>query len=302
MTGPLSDEQITQVTLTRAERAMLAIGRFVNEQPVAKSLQQRWLTTFNQTWVRYAIGRRVLADNIEWLLDDPGSAGGVVLCLNHRSYFDAYITMWAIYEQGTSWVRKMFFPVRSNFFYERPLGAAVNLLVGGGTLYPPIFRDSSKSELNRDALRRVVGYLGEPGVLVGMHPEGTRNKGSDPYDLLPAQPGVGQIVLQARPVVVPAFVNGLSNSYVEDITSTYRRDIRRDNPVIVACGNALDYADLAAQKPRAALYKKMSDRIRAAILELGAREKELRAQCAAGEIDDSDPRWSTNRAVRGRAG
>ena len=299
MTGPLSDEQ-SQVTLTRAERAMLAIGRFVNEQPTAKSLQQRWLTTFNQTWVRYAIGRRVLADNIEWLLHDPGSAG-VVLCMNHRSYFDAYITMWAIYEQGTSWVRKMFFPVRSNFFYEHPLGAAVNLVIGGGTLYPPIFRDSAKAELNRDALRRVVGYLAEPGVLVGLHPEGTRNKGDDPYDLLPAQPGIGQIVLQARPLVVPVFINGLSNSYLEDITSTYRRDIRRERPVIVVFGQPLDYADLAAQRPRATLYKKMSDRIRDNILELGKREKLLREQCNRSEVGDDDPRWVMNRAFRSLA-
>lgn len=277
---------------------MLAIGRFINERPAAKRMQQAWLTTVNQTWVRYAIGRRVFADNIGWLVRDPGLAGGVVVCLNHRSYFDAYITMWSIYEQGVRWVNRMFFPTRSNFFYESPLGAAVNLVVGGGTLYPPIFRDSAKADLNRDALRRVVGFLGQPGTLVGLHPEGTRNKGADPYELLPAQPGIGQIVLQARPLVVPAFINGLSNSYVEDITSTYRRDIRRDNPVIIVFGEALDYADLAAQKPRAALYKMMSDRIRGEIIELGNREKLLREQCARGEVSDDDPGWVTNRAYR----
>jgi 1-acyl-sn-glycerol-3-phosphate acyltransferase len=292
---PVSDEAESSGPLTRSERAMLALGRFINERPAPKRLQQRFLTTVNQTWVRYAIGRRVLADNMEWLRPDPGRDSGVVICLNHRSYFDAYITMWAIYEQGTKWVRKMFFPVRSNFFYERPLGALVNLFVGGGTLYPPIFRDNAKAELNRDALRRMIGYLAEPGTLVGLHPEGTRNKGDDPYDLLPAQPGIGQIVLQARPLVVPAFINGLSNSYLEDITSTYRRDIRRERPVIVVIGEPLDYSDLAAQKPRAALYKKMSDRIRDAIIALGSREKELRARCARGEIGDEDPRWALRR-------
>ncbi|HWM84209.1 MAG TPA: lysophospholipid acyltransferase family protein [Kofleriaceae bacterium] len=293
----MSEGANSHAPLTRAERATLALGRFINEQPTAKRLQQAFLTRVNQTWVRYAIGRRVFADNIEWLVDPP-SQGGVVVCLNHRSYFDAYITMWAIYEQGTTWVRKMYFPVRSNFFYERPLGAAVNLLIGGGALYPPIFRDTSKSELNRDALRRVVRYLGEPGALVGLHPEGTRNKGDDPYSLLPAQPGIGQIVLQARPLVVPAFVNGLSNSYVSDITSTYRRDIRRENPIIIVFGQPLDYSDLSAQKPRAALYKKMSDRIRDAIIELGKREKALREDCARGEIGDDNPGWAMNRAFR----
>jgi 1-acyl-sn-glycerol-3-phosphate acyltransferase len=285
----VSDEAESRV-LTRAERASLAVARFINERPVAKRLQQTWLTKVNQTWVRYAIGRRVFADNMEWLVHPP-SNGGVVLCMNHRSYFDAYITMFALFERGARWPRKLYFPVRSNFFYEHAFGAVVNLIMGGFALYPPIFRDSSKAELNRDALRRVARFLGEPGALVGLHPEGTRNKGPDPYDLLPAQPGIGQIVLQGRPMVVPAFINGLSNSYVEDITSTYRADIRRDNPVIIVLGEPLDYADMAAQKPRAALYKKMSDRIRDAIIDLGTREKALREKCARGEISDHDSRW-----------
>ena len=286
----MSDEAKGQLALTRSERAILALGRFINERPVTKRLQQTWLTSFNQTWVRYAIGRRVFAENMEWLVHDPG-VDGVVLCLNHRSYFDAYITLFALFEVGTRWPKRMLFPVRSNFFYERPLGAVVNLILGGGALYPPIFRDTSKAELNRDAIDRLVKFLSQPGSLVGLHPEGTRNKGDDPYDMLPAQPGIGQIVLQARPLVVPAFISGLSNSYLEDITSTYRRDIRRDNPVIIVFGEPLDYADLAAQKPRAALYKRMSDRIRDAILALGQREKVLRAQCTRGEISDADSRW-----------
>jgi 1-acyl-sn-glycerol-3-phosphate acyltransferase len=293
----VSDEPSKDVALSRAERAALALGRFINERRVVKRLQQAYLTNVNQSWVRVVIGRRVFTDNIEWLIQRP-SDGGVVLCLNHRSYFDAYITMFSIYEQGARWPRKTYFPVRSNFFYEGPLGAAVNLVLGGGVLYPPIFRDNAKSELNRDALKRMVSYLGEPGSLVGLHPEGTRNKGADPYDLLPAQPGIGQIVLQARPLVIPAFINGLSNSYVADITSTFRRDIRRDNPIIIVFGKPLDYADLSAQKPRAALYKKMSDRIRDAIIDLGRREKSLREQCARGEIGDDHPGWALNRSYR----
>jgi len=247
---PVSDEAKSQVALTRSERRTLALARFINERPLAKKLQHAWLTRFNQSWVRYAIGRRVFADNIEWLVRSPRE-GGVALCLNHRSYFDAYITLFAVFEQNRRWPRRMLFPVRSNFFYEGPLGAAVNLFMGGGALYPPIFRDAAKSELNRAALQKVVRFLGEPGALVGLHPEGTRNKGADPYDLLPAQPGIGQIVLQARPLVVPAFIHGLSNSYVEDITSTYRRFIRRNNPVIIVFGEPIDYAQLASQKPRA---------------------------------------------------
>jgi 1-acyl-sn-glycerol-3-phosphate acyltransferase len=280
--------------LTRAERASLAIGRFLNEQPVAKWVQLRWLLGFNQTWCRYAIGRRVYAENIDWLLDPP-SDRGVVLCLNHRSYFDAYITMWALYEAGARWPRKIYFPVRSNFFYENPVGVAVNVVIGGGTLYPPIFRDQSKADLNKDALARLTRFLDQPNTLVGLHPEGTRGKGDDPYQLLPAQPGIGQIVLQARPLVVPVFINGLSNSYAEDILSTFRPDVRRTNPVIAVFGEPLDYHDLTTSKPRAALYKKCSDRILDHIRALGEREREIRAACARGEIGDDDRGWMRER-------
>lgn len=286
--------------LSRAERLSLAVTRFVNERPRAKQAQHVFLSRFNQAWVRYAIGRRIYVDNIEWLLDRP-SERGVLLCLNHRSYFDAYITMFSLYELGAMWADKIYFPVRSNFFYEHPVGFAVNLVIGGGALYPPIFRDTARAELNRDALDRMVRFLDEPGALVGMHPEGTRGKGPDPYELLPAQPGVGQVVLRARSLVVPAFVNGLSNSYVQDITDTYRRDIRRERPIIIAFGGPVDYDDLAQQKPRAALYKRTADRIRQAIVQLGAREREIRDACLRGEIPDDDPHWVMNHALGPRA-
>jgi 1-acyl-sn-glycerol-3-phosphate acyltransferase len=283
-------------SLSRAERVSLAVTRFVNERPGAKRAQNRFLLAFNQNWVRYAIGRRIYVDNIEWLLDQP-SERGVLLCMNHRSYFDAYITMFSLYELGGRWADKIYFPVRSNFFYEHPVGFAVNLVIGGGTLYPPIFRDTARSELNRDALDRMVRFLDQPGALIGMHPEGTRGKGPDPYHLLPAQPGVGQVVLQARPLVVPAFVNGLSNSYLQDITDTYRKDIRRERPIVIAFGDPVDYSDLAQQKPRAALYKRTADRIRGAILALGEREREIRAACLRGEIPDEHPNWVMNHAL-----
>lgn len=278
--------------LSRAERFSLAVTRFLNERPGAKRMQHAFLLGVNQNWCRYAIGRRVYVDNIDVVSEQPGDRG-VVLCLNHRSYFDAYITMWAIYEAGARWPQKIYFPVRSNFFYEHPVGVAVNVVIGGGTLYPPIFRDASKAELNKDAVQRLVRFLDEPGTLVGMHPEGTRGKGPDPYELLPAQPGVGQIVLQARPTVIPVFINGIGNSFVDDVASTWRRNIRRDNPVIIVFGEPIDYADLASHKPRAALYKKTSDRIRDAIIALGAREKELREECRRGDIPDDAPGWMT---------
>lgn len=286
--------------LSRAERFSLAVTRFLNEQPLAKRAQNWFVRDVNRRWVTRVIGRRVFAENLESILAPPSADRGVVMCLNHRSYFDSYITMWAIFEAGARWPERIYFPVRSNFFYEHPAGVGLNVLLGGGTLYPPIFRDASKADLNKDALQRLAGFLARPGSFVGLHPEGTRSKGPDPYELLPAQPGIGQIVLQAKPVVIPGFIGGLSNSLAKDVGANYLPGIRRTKPIILVVGDPIDYSDLAAQKPRATLYKKTSDRILDAIRACGERERVLRAACIRGDVPDDAPGWILNHTLRPR--
>ncbi len=190
--------------------------------------------------------------------------------------------------------------MRANFFYDRPVGVLLNYLVGAGTMYPPIFRDRSKADLNKDALDRVIKFLAEPDTVVGIHPEGTRGKGPDPYEMLPAQPGVGQMILHAKPIVVPVFLNGLSNDFLSDVRVNYRKDARRTNPVVMVWGQPVDYSELTTAKPRAALYKKCADKMRASILALRDRERELRAACISGEIGDDDRHWLENRARAAR--
>jgi 1-acyl-sn-glycerol-3-phosphate acyltransferase len=282
--------------LTRFERAALAMARFANERPLPKRLQKRFLQSVTRTWVRPAISRRVYVENMDWLYDLAPDRG-VVFVANHRSFFDMYIVMLGLFQPMAPWIERISFPVRANFFYEQPLGVAVNFLIGGGCMYPPIFRDMAKAALNKDAVERVVRSLEQPGTVVGLHPEGTRGKGPDPYELLPAKPGVGQIVLQARPMVVPVFVNGLPNDVRQAIGDTFREDARREHPIIVVAGDELDYSEFTAHKPRAALYKRCADRMNDAIRELGARERQIRAACARGEVADSDHHWLTNRAL-----
>ena len=66
---------------------------------------------------------------------------------------------------------------------------------------------------------------------------------------------------------------------------------RKSRAVITVFGPPVDYADLKAEKPRPALYKKTADRFMIEVGKLRAREKELRAQVNSGEISDDDPRW-----------
>jgi len=289
-----------QPPLTRVERLALAVGRATNESERAKRLQVAYLARITKTWVGPIVRRRTYVEGFDWIREAHPDRG-VLQAGNHRSFFDQYLAMLVHYSVGVPWLERIYFPVRSNFFYEHPLGVAINLAIGAGTMYPPIFRDRAKTDLNKDSIERVIRFLRTPGSLVGVHPEGTRGKGPDPYELLPAQPGIGQMVLQAHPIVIPFFINGLSNDLVADVRANYRSDIRRTRPVIMVFGKPVDYADLAAPKPRAALYKRCADRVLDAIRALGERERELRAACLAGDIDDQDPGWLDNmvRAARG---
>jgi 1-acyl-sn-glycerol-3-phosphate acyltransferase len=279
--------------LDRFERVALAAGRRTNEGRVGKLLQEGWLRAISYSWIRPAIGKRIFVDGMHNLTELRPDRG-VLFVSNHRSFFDQYTLLLICFSARIPWSRRLYFPVRANFFYERPLGMAVNYLVAGGAMYPPIYRQKERKVLTDDALDRTVKFLQEPGTVVGLHPEGTRGKGPDPYEFLPAQPGVGKIALLANPTVIPWFIHGLGNDIVDDIRATFKSGVRRNRPVIAVVGEPLDLSDLAAQKPRPTLYKKTADRCMTRIGELSVRERELRADCASGSITDDDSRWLMN--------
>jgi 1-acyl-sn-glycerol-3-phosphate acyltransferase len=282
--------------LTRFERLAFELARVTNETPAGKRLQELFLRTVSYTWIRAALARRMFCEGLDEITRmEPDR--GVLFASNHRSFFDQYAVLLGVWMGPTPWARRLFFPVRANFFYERPLGVLVNYLVGAGAMYPPIFRQSARAAFNKEALERIVGFLAEPGAVVGVHPEGTRGKGPDPYEMLPAQPGIGQITLQAQPIVIPVFIHGLSNDIVGDVRANFASDVRQQRPVICVFGEPIDYAELAAQKPRPALYKKTADLIRSRILALAPREQALRAACQDGRLPDGHPGWLSNRAM-----
>ncbi len=279
--------------LSSFERVSLSLARLTNETPILKRVGVTINRTLTYSCARPAISRRVYAYGIDRLLDlEPDR--GVVLVANHRSFFDMYVMMLCLFRLKAKWVDRIYFPVRSNFFYDEPAGMVLNYVISGGAMYPPIFRDAGRAALNQDALERTCRLLEQPGTLVGLHPEGTRGKGPDPYTLLPAQPGVGQIVLQAKPIVVPFFVYGLPNQMRRMVYDTYRKNARQDHPVILVVGEEMDYSALTTKKPRLALYKRCADQMSKAIVELGQLEREIRAACARGDVSDDDPNWLVN--------
>jgi 1-acyl-sn-glycerol-3-phosphate acyltransferase len=286
-----------EAPLTRVEKLALKFAELANEDARGKWLQTRFLRGVSYVWVRAFLANRMFVEGLDELCAlDPGGTG-VMLVSNHRSFFDQYAMLLACYMGPVPWAKRLYFPVRSNFFYDQPLGIVVNAAVAAGAMYPPIYRQAERRALNDDALDKMVEILRTPGNVLGMHPEGTRGKGPDPYAFLPAQPGVGKLALVGKPVVIPAFILGLGNNITEDIKWNFRRGARRDHAVITVFGSPIDYADLLAEKPRPTLYKKTADRFMAEIKKLSEREKELRAELHAGGVSNDDPRWLANRPV-----
>lgn len=195
----------------------------------------------------------------------------VCVC-NHRSFFDLYMVTTLLVLHGLP--QRMLFPVRSNFFYDRPLGFAVNGAMSFFAMYPPIFRERARAPLNLAGIDEVAWLARRGGAFIGMHPEGTRNKDGDPYEFLPAQSGVGRIIRQADVEVIPVFVNGLVNDIVEQVTSNAKG---KGVPIVVVFGKPIDFGGMLQENPSPRLYKRIADHSIDAIRTLSVEEREIRA-------------------------
>lgn len=200
----------------------------------------------------------------------------VCVC-NHRSFFDLYLVTTLLVLEGMP--HRMLFPVRSSFFYDRPLGFAVNGAMSFFAMYPPIFRERQRAPLNLAGIDEVAWLARRGGAFIGMHPEGTRNKDGDPYEFLPAQSGVGRIIRQADVEVIPVFINGLVNDLVLQVTSNAKK---KGVPIVVVFGKPIDFGGLLQENASPRLYKRIADRSIEAIRELSLEEKAIRAGLVGG--------------------
>lgn len=237
--------------LSRMERFAFRFADIFNRR--FGLLARFWNRTFMVVVLQITAARRIRAYGVERIAGLNGS-DRVVMVANHRSFFDYFTVMHVIF-QSTQLSSRILFPVRSAFFYDNPAGVAVNFLMSGMAMFPPVLRDPAKRTFNQYAVARIVSELQLPGRLVGFHPEGTRQRGGDPYQFLPVRPGVGEVIQRAGPgvKVLPIFVLGIDNDLLRE---TYRNWFRRDEyPVDVVFGHPVDAADLrwATDDPEAHL-------------------------------------------------
>jgi len=279
-------------TLAPRERMALRIARFVNESPRVKSATQRFNEIVGSRWMTLVSRARMRLVGMDKMIRlDPDR--GVLIAANHRSFFDMYMITTYLHHH-VDWVRRMYFPVRSSFFYDRLVGVALNAAMSGVAMYPPIFRPKEKRGVTRAGLDFLADRLREPGTVVGIHPEGTRNKGDDPYELLPAEQGFGRVVLQSMPIVIPVFINGMGNDLYKECRSTFDGT---GTPILMVFGDPVDLNEFANKDPeRLRTQVEVGRKVLSAIAALGELERSIRGSIAGGATLEDAIASSTTRS------
>ncbi len=190
-----------------------------------------------------AVARRVQVSGLEHAqgLDYDR---GVMILANHRTYYD-YFTIMSVMARKVEKlkVERIMFPVRSAFFYERPLGVAVNMAMSGMAMFPPIMRDRAKKLWNEYAVARCVDELEENATVLGFHPEGRRHAELGAFKVGRGKLGIARIALEAENAqVMPVFLTGITDDLLEEIRRNWMEPERY--PVFLAFGPHVALDDL----------------------------------------------------------
>jgi 1-acyl-sn-glycerol-3-phosphate acyltransferase len=257
--------------LSRFERTAFRLADLL-AAPALTPLSANWNSVVMGALIYSCGSRRFDIKGLENLAPF-GKKDSILLVANHRSFFD-FFTITALLYWRTKLTKRIFFPVRQNFFYDHPLGPAVNFAMSGMRMFPPVMRDKEKRAFNTYSVARCIEELNRPdiGTVLGIHPEGTRNKGDDPYAFLPAQPGVGRVALGAtRAKVIPVFVLGMGQSIPGEWRMNWLE--AADHPVDVHFGKPIDFEDLRPKANMITTQKRAADRCLDAIKALADTQR-----------------------------
>jgi len=267
---PLTPDSTELEVLGPVERAGFALTHRMN-----RGWPKRLMTFFQRhigsLWIylaTYNLMHVYGIENIERsLVEKP-----LILVANHRSFFDLYTVSSVIFRR-TSRPVTLFFPVRAKFFYDNPIGWFVNLVMGWFSMYPPFFREDrevKKREFDKYSMRRLIQLCSVGhGHMIGFHPEGKRNLDGGPYDMLPAQPGIGKVIYAARPQVIPVFIAGLGNDLPKQILGNWTGG----EPVRIRFGEPIDLTPFYQKTDRLRTHKEIADFLMAKIKELSDTDR-----------------------------
>lgn len=185
------------------------------------------------------------------------AARPLLLVANHRSNFDMIVVTEVLFRRLKRPIR-INFPIRGRGYYQDLTGVLLNGVAGFWAMYPPLFALPSHAVFDRYALDVLIAMCrtGE-GNLIGIHPEGGRNRDPDPYSFRKLQPGTGRIIHAARPQVIPVFIAGLSNSFTRQVANLWQKR----EPIRIHFGAEPDLSDLFALPGKGSTYKAITERV-----------------------------------------
>lgn len=265
-------------TLTPVERAAFAVGDFSARYLSVPAMA--WNTVVMGAMLYATAGRRLQTHGLENLSKFRAPERILIVC-NHRTFFDFFVITAVVFWR-TELSHRILFPVRSSFFYDNPIGPVVNAAMSGMRMFPPVLRGESvrrRATFNEYSVKRTIEELTVPGTVMGLHPEGTRNKHDDPYKLLRARAGVGRIALespQAR--IIPAFVLGMGNDLSKEFGHNFFR--ARDTRIDALFGPEILLDDLRMLPPSPQTARRASERMLDAIRALADSHRAMSASRA----------------------
>jgi 1-acyl-sn-glycerol-3-phosphate acyltransferase len=264
---PAADE-LSAITAT--ERAGFSLAHRMN-LGVWKRLMTFFQRHIGSLWIYIATYNLMNVFGIENVeKSDPDRP--LILVANHRSFFDMYTVSSVIFRRTKRPVT-LYFPVRAKFFYDSPVGWFVNFVMGWFSMYPPFFREDrevKKREFDKYSMRRLVQLCSEGyGHIIGFHPEGKRNLEGGPYDMLPAQPGIGKVIYAAKPEVIPVFIAGLGNDLPKQIIGNWTGGPK----IRIWFGEPIDLSEFYKKSDRLRTHKEIADHLMEKISELGESDR-----------------------------
>jgi 1-acyl-sn-glycerol-3-phosphate acyltransferase len=193
----------------------------------------------------------------------------ILLVANHRSFYDLHLASAILFRRLRRPLR-IFFPIRGRYYYQSVGGACLNFVAGMWSMYPPLFTIATHRDFNRYSLDLLIELCREgAGHVIGIHPEGGRNRDPDPYTFRKLQPGTGRIIHAARPQVVPVFVAGLENNLRRVVSRNWRGGER----IRLHFGPAIDVAAFEALPAKGSTYKLITEQVMERVRELAEQDR-----------------------------
>ena len=145
--------------------------------------------------------------------------------------------------------------------------------MGWWSMYPPFFREEGEGEkrtFDKFSVRELIrlASVGE-GHVIGFHPEGKRNLNNDPHSFLSAQPGIGKVILNARPQVIPVFIAGLGNHLPTQILGNWTGGEK----VRIWFGEEIDLSEFYRRRDSVRTHKEIADHLMTKIGELADNDR-----------------------------